>query len=75
MSPYVGKLAPLAVVLAVAVYCTVSGVMGSAAKEKAKPAAATPEFTAAHLTPKFPSFPERDPFQMPKNDSPAVAQS
>jgi hypothetical protein len=75
MSPYVGKLAPLAVVLATAVYCTVSGLIGSGSKLDVKPPAKLPEFTAALLSPTLPPASMRNPFRLPGEDSNKTVQS
>jgi hypothetical protein len=70
MPTFITKLAPQAILLAVAIYWSwpsltqsVSNVASSAAKEK-KPGASL-EFSAATLSPAFPSPPKRDPFEFP----------
>jgi hypothetical protein len=70
MPAFINKLAPQAVLLAVAVYWSWPSLMQSVAKpapseSKSKKAAAPLEFSAAALSPVFPSPPKRNPFELP----------
>jgi hypothetical protein len=72
---YVNKLAPLAIVLAVAIYCILSGTEGSGLKSEAKQAAKLPTFTEELFSPKFPPFSKRNPFYLPGTEPTAIVQS
>jgi hypothetical protein len=69
---YINKLAPLATVLAIAIYCMLTGMAGSGSKSDAKQSAKLPVFTPELFSPIFPPYSKRNPFYLP-GDEPKVA--
>jgi hypothetical protein len=72
---YAKKLAPLAAVLAVMIYCMTLGTTVAGSKKSNKPPEKLPEFKAELFAPKLPPRAKRNPFYLPGEEPTVIVEA